>query len=99
MRLVWHSIVLPEYEHHSPLKLKKMPGLISEKGMLLHKITLNKTKLQGPSLYTSKNDQVTSCSATNVICSIYLLILFHSQQGKRPFSPKSWHLHDLFADI
>lgn len=88
MRLVWHSIVLPEYEHHSPLKLKKMPGLISEKGMLLHKITLNKTKLQGPSLHTSKNDQVTSCSATNVICSIYLLILFHSQQGKRPFFPQ-----------
>ena len=62
MRLVWHSIFLPEYEHHSPPKLKKCQGW-SE---------IEQTKLQGPNLYTSKKDQVTSCSATNLICSIFV---------------------------
>lgn len=48
---------------------------------------LNKTKLQGPSLYTPKKDQVTSCSATNLICSIYVNFVSFPTREAASFPP------------
>ena len=48
MRLVWHSIFIPEDEHRSPPKLKKVPGLISEKGMLLSQNNIEQNRTARP---------------------------------------------------
>ena len=84
MRIIWHSVIIPEYDRHLSSRLKKMPGMISDKGMFLSQSNMEQNKTAKVPIFTrQKKDQFTSCSARNVIFSILshifyiLFIAFH----------------------